>query len=197
MRGVVLGSIVLLAVACVPAKKPPELAPNDPNYVEPGSTPGSTKAENSSETWGSSETAASNKATTGTSTESTDTADKGDKGGTSKGSVDDNAHVPASLGGPTYDRTTLEVTLKRAARQVKSNCGSATDDNGTVTGPWGKTTVTVKLGHNGHSKGGTAAAPFDGKPTGSCAVKAFTNLIYAPFAGSDTDVDWPVEIVKP
>ncbi len=80
---------------------------------------------------------------------------------------------------------------------MKSNCGSATDDNGASIGPWGKTIVTVKLGHNGHSKGGSVPAPFDGKPAGRCAVAAFANLIYSPFAGSDADVDWPVEIVKP
>jgi hypothetical protein len=89
------------------------------------------------------------------------------------------------------------VGLKRAARQVKANCGAATDENGATTGPWGKTTVTVKLGHNGHSKGGSIPAPFDGKSTGRCVVQAFSNLIYAPFAGSDTDVDWPVELTKP
>jgi hypothetical protein len=110
---------------------------------------------------------------------------------------DSGPHVPASLGGASYDRKTLEVGLKRAARQVKANCGAATDDNGATTGPWGKTNVTVKLGHNGHSKGGTVPAPFDGKPTGRCAAQAFVNLIYAPFPGSDTDVDWPVEIDKP
>jgi hypothetical protein len=105
--------------------------------------------------------------------------------------------VPSTLGGPSYDRASLEVALKRAARQVKSNCGAATDDNGAANGPWGKTSVTVKLGRNGHSKGGTIPAPYDGKPAGRCAVQAFANIIYAPFAGDDTNVDWPVEITKP
>jgi len=112
-------------------------------------------------------------------------------------SADPGPHVPASFGGASYDRTQLEVVLKRAARQVKANCGAATDENGAASGPWGKTTVTVKLGHNGHSKGGTVPSPFDGKAAGRCAAQAFGNLIYAPFAGSDADVDWPVEVVKP
>ena len=111
--------------------------------------------------------------------------------------ADTGPHVPNSLGGPSYDRAQLEVVLKRAARQVKANCGAATDDTGTASGPWGKTTVTVKLGHNGHSKGGAVPAPFDGKATGRCAAQAFGNLIYSPFPGADTDVDWPVELVKP
>jgi hypothetical protein len=191
MRGVAILSILLLT-ACTPARKPPEMSLNDPNAIDPsGST---SKADNPSETWGSSETA--------TSTHSTPTpppdptpSDKPATG--TKPPSDDGPHVPASFGGSAYDRPALETILKRAARQVKSNCGAATDESGAVSGPWGKTTITVKLGHNGHSKGGTLPPPFDGKTTGRCAVIAFTNLIYAPFAGSDTDVDWPLEIVKP
>jgi hypothetical protein len=91
----------------------------------------------------------------------------------------------------------VEVVLRRAARQVKNNCGAATDDNGTASGPWGQTAVSVKLGHNGHSKAATIPAPYDGKPTGRCATQAFLNLQYPPFAGSDTVVDWNVDVVKP
>jgi hypothetical protein len=87
--------------------------------------------------------------------------------------------------------------LRRAARQVKANCGAATDENGSASGPWGKTSVTIKMGHNGHSKGATIGAPYDGKPTGRCAVQAFSNLTFGPFAGSDIMVDWEVDIVKP
>lgn len=136
--------------------------------------------------------------TSETPTPSSSTTSKGGATSTLKAAPSDNGpHVPSSVGGASYDRGSIEVVLKRAARQVKANCGAATDDDGKASGPWGKAVVTVKLGHNGHSKGGTVPAPFDGKATGNCATKAFVNLIYEPFAGSDTDVDWPVEIVKP
>jgi hypothetical protein len=197
MRGVLLGSIFLVA-ACTPVRKPPEMGLNDPNAIgdpseSTSSSKGSAKAE-PAETWGSSETASSTRSGS-TTTGSTDTASAST--GTSAAASDQGPHVPSSVGRPSYDRAELEVILKRAARQVKSNCGGATNDDGVVAGPWGKTTITVKLGHNGHSKGGTMPAPYDGKPTGKCVVTAFTNLIYAPFAGEDADLDWPVEIVKP
>jgi len=80
---------------------------------------------------------------------------------------------------------------------VKGNCGAATDEEGKASGPWGKTTVTVKLGHNGHSQGATIPAPYDGKPVGNCATRAFAILTFPPFAGGDTTVDWPVEIDAP
>jgi hypothetical protein len=96
-----------------------------------------------------------------------------------------------------YDKEATEVVLKRAARQVKENCGQAKDENGKATGPWGKTTIQVQLGHNGHSKGTTVPAPFQGKPTGTCVEKAFTNLTFPPWAGADTQVDWEVEVVEP
>jgi hypothetical protein len=96
-----------------------------------------------------------------------------------------------------YDKEATEVVLKRAARQVKDNCGQAKDENGKATGPWGKTTIQVQLGHNGHSKGTTVPAPFQGKPTGTCVEKAFTNLTFPPWAGGDTQVDWEVEVIEP
>src|SRR5579859_6355829 len=39
-----------------------------------------------------------------------------------------------------YDKEAVEAELKRGARQVKANCGSASDEDGKVSGPWGKTT---------------------------------------------------------
>ncbi len=104
-----------------------------------------------------------------------------------------------SSGGKTdYDRDAVEVQLKRAARQVKGNCGAATDDNGQATGPWGTTKVSVVLGRNGRIKGVTIPSPYDGKPAGLCAVNAFKKIQFPPYAGSsDATVDWDVEIVQP
>ncbi len=72
-----------------------------------------------------------------------------------------------------YDKEGTEIVLKRQARQVKGNCGAAKDENGKATGPWGKVTIQVQLGHNGHSKGVTVPPPYQGKPTGNCIEKAF------------------------
>jgi hypothetical protein len=196
MRGAVLASILFAITACGPAGKPPV----DPSNSDDSTS--SSKSDTPAESWGSSETAsaASSKLSTPPPAETTpapSTPSMPPADTTPAPPTDSGPHVPASLGGASYDRKTLEVALKRAARQVKANCGAATDENGAATGPWGKTTITVKLGHNGHSKGGTVPAPFDGKSTGRCVTQAFSNLIYAPFAGSDTDVDWPVEVVKP
>jgi hypothetical protein len=201
MRGFGLVSVlVLMAAACGSAKKPP---------VDPS-------AENSKEDMGSDWTASApvkSPPPSETPSESSDSSpppnSASSKGAhaaastpTSAGTpaahaADAGPHVPSSVGGSSYDRASLEIVLKRAARQVKANCGAATDESGNATGPWGKSVVTVKLGHNGHSKSGTVPAPYDGKASGNCAAKAFGNLIYEPFAGSDTDVDWPIEIVKP
>ena len=96
-----------------------------------------------------------------------------------------------------YDKEATEVVLKRAARQVKDNCGAAKDDSGKATGPWGKATIQVQLGRNGHSKGTTVPSPYQGKPTGNCVEKAFANLTFPPWGGQDTQVDWEVELVQP
>jgi hypothetical protein len=200
MRGFALLSVLALA-GCFSAKKAPVDPSEENNSKEDMSSdwtasapqPKAAPSEESDST-GASDTSARS------------TSSASSKGGSSLSqattdapahAADNDPHVPSSVGGPSYDRGSIEVVLKRAARQVKANCGAATDENGSATGPWGKTTVTVKLGHNGHSKSGTIPAPFDGKATGNCAVKAFGNLIYEPFAGSDADVDWPVEIHKP
>jgi len=103
----------------------------------------------------------------------------------------------STSGGVPYDKDAVEVGLKRAARQVKANCGATTDEDGKATGPWGTGSVTVKLGHNGHSQGATIGPPFDGQPVGKCITQAFAILTFPPFAGADTTVDWPVEVVKP
>lgn len=96
-----------------------------------------------------------------------------------------------------YDKEGTEVVLKRSARMVKDNCGQAKDENGKATGPWGKVTIQVMLAPNGHSKGVTVPAPYQGKPVGNCIEKAFANLSFPPWSGSDTQVDWEVELVDP
>jgi hypothetical protein len=96
-----------------------------------------------------------------------------------------------------YDKEATEVVIKRAARQVKENCGAAKGEDGKATGPWGKATLQIQLGRNGHSKGVTVPPPYQGKPTGNCVEKAFTNLTFPPWGGADTEVNWDVELVNP
>lgn len=103
----------------------------------------------------------------------------------------------ASRRSDEYDKEATDVVLRRAARQVKENCGAAKDENGKAVGPWGTVTVQVSLGANGHSKGTTVPQPFQGKPTGNCVEKAFTNLTFPPWAGSDMQLDWEVELIEP
>jgi len=104
---------------------------------------------------------------------------------------------PSAVRVDQYDKEHTEVVLKRAARQVKNNCGAAKDESGKAAGPWGKAVVQVDLGHNGHSKGVTVPAPYRGTSVGNCVEMAFTNLTFPPWSGSDTLVDWEVELIPP
>jgi len=110
---------------------------------------------------------------------------------------------PSSMGGsdssgPGYDKEAVDAQLKRAAKQVQSNCGSASDDEGNKTGPWGATSATVVLGRNGHVQDVTVPAPYAGKPVGDCVVNSFKKIQFPPYAGSsDATVTWDVQIVQP
>ncbi len=109
----------------------------------------------------------------------------------------DTSSAPATPNTP-YDKESVEVELRKAARQVKANCGSATDDSGASPGPWGKTAASVTLGRNGHVKAVAVPAPYDGQPDGNCAVNAFKKIQFPPYANpSDVVVDWDIELVKP
>jgi hypothetical protein len=103
----------------------------------------------------------------------------------------------AALAGDHYDKEATEVVLNRAARQVKDNCGHAKDEDGKSAGPWGKVSVSITLGHNGHTRTVSIPEPFDGKPTGRCAVKAFSNLTFPPWTGPDETIEWPIDIPHP
>ena len=97
-----------------------------------------------------------------------------------------------------YDKEAVEIVLKRAAAQVKSSCGAASDENGKANGPWGQTKASVRLGRNGHVRGVDVPAPYGDKPVGTCVVHAFQNLVFPPYAApADVTVDWDIELVKP
>jgi hypothetical protein len=116
--------------------------------------------------------------------------------GTGAGAGSTPAKPPPGQRHDQYDKEATEATLKRATRQVKDNCGAAKDDDGKATGPWGKVTLSLVLGPNGHMKSVTVPPPYDGKAVGSCISKAFTNLSFPPWAGQDTPLEWEVEVVK-
>ncbi len=123
----------------------------------------------------------------------TPTSTKSSGGGSGGGGGGD----PTARSGNVYDKDATEIALKRGSRQVKENCGHAKDTDGKLTGPFGKTTIQLTLGHNGHMKDVKVNAPFDGKPTGNCIIQSFDNTIFPPWAGADTTIDWEVEVVKP
>jgi hypothetical protein len=132
------------------------------------------------------------------SSSSPSSSDTGSGGGSASSASSDPAPSAPTGGKTPYDKDSVEIELKRASRQVKANCGSATDDNGTATGPWGKATAAVTLGRNGHIKDVTVPAPFDGAPDGVCAVNAFKKIQFPPYASSsDVVVQWDIEFVKP
>jgi hypothetical protein len=97
-----------------------------------------------------------------------------------------------------YDKEAVEIVLRRAAGQVRSSCGAATDENGKANGPWGTTKASVRLGRNGHVRGVEVPSLYADKPVGTCVVHAFQNLVFPPYAApADVTVDWDIEIVKP
>ncbi|HRG96160.1 MAG TPA: hypothetical protein PLR99_07930 [Polyangiaceae bacterium] len=107
------------------------------------------------------------------------------------------AATPAGRSKNTYDKDGTEVALKRAARAVKDSCGDARDESGVATGPWGKLTIQVVLGHAGRVKEVTVPASHADKPAGRCISNAFSGLIFPPWAGEDTPIDWEVELMQP
>ena len=105
---------------------------------------------------------------------------------------------PSSTPATPYDKDAVDIELKRAARQVKGNCGAATDENGSATGPWGKFNANIVLGRNGHIKTVTIPPEYDGKPAGVCVVHAFQKIQFPPYAASsDSAIDFEIEISKP
>jgi hypothetical protein len=118
--------------------------------------------------------------------------------GNTRGSASSSSSMSSDTSGPGYDKEAVDAQLKRAAKQVHSNCGSASDDEGNKTGPWGATTATIVLGRNGHVQDVTVPAPYSGKPVGDCVVNSFKKIQFPPYAGSsDTTVTWDVQIVEP
>jgi|HubBroStandDraft_6_1064221.scaffolds.fasta_scaffold252335_1 hypothetical protein len=101
-------------------------------------------------------------------------------------------------GGTPYDKDEIEAKMRRSAKQIKANCGAATDDEGKATGPWGTLKAGIVLGRNGHVKDVTIPDPYNGKPVGTCVSRQLLKLVFPPYAGSaDASIEWDFELVKP
>jgi hypothetical protein len=119
-------------------------------------------------------------------------------GSGSSGGGGDTSSSSGSSGKAPYDKEAVDTQLKVAARQIKGNCGAATDENGTAGGPWGKLTAQITLGRNGHVKTVTVPPEYDGKPVGTCIVHAFQKLVFPPYAAStESTVPYDIEVTKP
>lgn len=106
--------------------------------------------------------------------------------------------VESEVNAGSYDKEAVEAQLRRAAKQVRANCGAASDEEGAKTGPWGATTATIVLGRNGHVHEVTVPAPYSGKPVGDCVVNSFRKIQYPPYnAASDASVTWDIQIIEP
>jgi len=108
-------------------------------------------------------------------------------------------YTPPPAGEKTpYDKESVDMVLKKAAAQVKGNCGATTDENGKAVGPWGKVTVNVTLARNGRIRDVAVPPPFADKPVGKCIGLAFRNLVYPPYAApADVVIPLEVELVAP
>jgi len=197
----------LVLAACGGANKQADSASNcPPDTVLKGSDcvaddSSGSSASNSSPSSGSSDTSASSGSSTGSASSGTG-ASGATKPATSAppsgGGIGTAAPQPSSDAKASYDKEAVEVQLKRAERQIKANCGSATDEEGKATGPWGATTATVTLGRNGRVLQSSVPAPYDGKPVGTCVVHAYQKIVFPPYPGSaDATVTRDVEITQP
>ncbi len=135
-----------------------------------------------------------------------DESGPGSGGGSTGGGGEASGGDGAGTGGGTapaepktpYDKDNVEMVLKRAAVQVKGNCGAATDANGKAIGPWGQLTIHVDLGRNGHVHAVDVPEPYGDNPVGRCIKLAFKNLVFPPYAAPvDSVVPWDVELVEP
>lgn len=127
-----------------------------------------------------------------------DDAPKGNTNAMKGSSSNPSKSSDPDTGGASYDKDAVEAQLKRAAKQIKENCGSASDEDGNKAGPWGSTTATVVLGRNGHVQEVTVPSPYSGKPVGDCVVNSFKKIQFPPYGGAtDVSVPWDIQLVAP
>jgi hypothetical protein len=107
------------------------------------------------------------------------------------------ASAPASLAGDvrsdekrgSFDEAQAKILLARAAK----NAGTCVDVVG-KNQPHGDAAVTITFSGVGKSSKATVGAPFDGTPIGKCVVRAFVNIIIAPFEGPDVEIKQRVSL---
>ena len=104
----------------------------------------------------------------------------------------------SSTGGKGYDKAEINAKMKRSAKQIKANCGAATDQEGKTTGPWGTVHVSITLGRNGHVKDVAVPDPYKDKPVGTCISRQLMKIIFAPYVASDdSTIEEDFEVTKP
>lgn len=200
-----LGGALFALAGCGGGAKSPENCPDGTVLKGADCVPddSSSSGDDSSSSKSSSSSSSGGDDSSGSSSSSSSSGSSsggGSAGGSSSssGSSGGGGDTSSSSGPVAYDKEAVEVQLKRAARQVKGHCGSASDEDGKRNGPWGQTKASVVLGRNGHVKQVTVPAPYDGKPVGVCVTHAFQKLIFPPYAApSDAVIDWDIEIVEP
>ena len=125
-------------------------------------------------------------------------ADEDSVGGSGGGGDSAGSGGGSSGSSTSYDKDEVEGKMRRSAKQIKANCGAATDDEGKATGPWGTVHATIALGRNGHVKDVSVPDPYKDKPVGICVARQLMKLVYMPFAGSsDASIEWDFEVTKP
>jgi len=104
----------------------------------------------------------------------------------------------SSTAGKGYDKDEIAAKMKRSAKQIKANCGAATDEEGKATGPWGTVHVSVTLGSNGHVKDVAIPDPYKDKPVGTCISRQLMKISFAPYVASDdSTIEEDFEVTKP
>src|SRR5882724_9031387 len=108
------------------------------------------------------------------------------------------ASAPASLAGDvrvdekrgSFDEAQAKILLSRATTNART-CVDVVGKNQ----PHGEANVTVTFsGSAGKSTKATVGAPFDGTPMGKCLVRAFVNIVIAPFEAPDVEMHQRVRL---
>jgi hypothetical protein len=89
----------------------------------------------------------------------------------------------------SFDEAQAKILLARAAKNA-STCVNVVGKNQ----PHGEAAVTITFSGAGKSSKATVGAPFDGTPMGKCVVRAFVNIIVAPFEGPDVEMQQRVSL---
>jgi hypothetical protein len=89
-----------------------------------------------------------------------------------------------------FDEEQAKIVLTRASTGAHTCVDVVAKDQ-----PHGTGSVVITFSGVGRSTKAVIAPPFDGKPIGQCATRAFVNIIVPPFEGPDVDMTFPVNLM--